>query len=90
MIGRSISLVTAIAYLVAAYLGNGAETAFKMGMFLILPLACIWFSDAMGSFTGVMRGQYVNATTPGCLVAFGGWLLLAMPLIVGVIVVLRQ
>ncbi len=90
MIGRSISLVIAVAYLVAAYLGNGAETAFKTGMFLILPLACIWFSDAMGSFTGVMRGQYVNATTPGCLVAFGGWLLLAMPLIVGVIVFLRQ
>ena len=90
MIGRIISLVISIAYLVVAYHANGAETAFKAGMFLILPLACIWFSDAMGSFTGVMRGQHINATTPGGLVAFGGWLLLAMPLIVWIIIFLRQ
>jgi len=90
MIGKSISLLVAIAYLTTAYLHSGGEAAFKVGMFLILPLACIWFSDAMGSFTGVMRGQYINATTPGCLVAFGGWLLLALPLIIGAITALNQ
>ena len=90
MIGRVISLVVAVAYLVAAYFGGGGETAFRMGMFLILPLACIWFNEEMGSFTGVMRGQCINAPTPGCLVAFGGWLLLMLPLLFGIIGFFRQ
>lgn len=90
MIGKLISLLIAIAYLTAAYLQSGGEDAFKCGMFLILPLACIWFSDAMGSFTGVMRGQYINATTPGCLVALGGWILLLLPFVIGIIAALNQ
>ena len=85
MIGRVLSLVVALLYLTAAFLGGGAETAFKMLLFIILPLACIWFSDAMGSYTGVMRGQSISTTTPGCLVAFGGWLVLMLPVIIGII-----
>ncbi len=90
MIGKITSLVIALAYLFAAYFGSSGETAFKVGMFLLLPLACIWFSEAMGSYTGSMRGQYINATTPGGMVAFGGWLLLLMPLIIAVINFIRQ
>jgi len=86
MIGRLISLVIAAVYLIAAYFGSGGETAFRMGMFLILPLACIWFSEAMGAYTGVGFGRGgLTSTTPGCFVAFGGWLLLALPVIVGLI-----
>lgn len=39
----------------------------------------------MGSFTGVIRGQAITTKTPGCLVAFGGWLLLILPVIIAVI-----
>ena len=86
MISRIISGLIALAYLVGAYVSDGLETAWKVGLFLILPLACIWFSDAMGGYTGVGSGRgAITSTTPGCLAAFGGWLLLLLPLIIAAI-----
>lgn len=85
MIKRILSGLVAIIYLIVAYAAAGSGGAIKCGLFLILPMACIWFSEEMGSFTGVMRGQYINAETPGCLVAFGGWLVLMLPVIIGII-----
>lgn len=91
MKSRLISGIIGLVYLVGAYLAFDGETAFKVGIFLILPLACIWFSDAMGGYTGVGMGRgAITSTTPGCLVAFGGWLLLFLPVIVGVIVALSD
>ena len=90
MINRITSIIVAVAYLAIAYSGVGGEAALRTLLFLILPLACIWFGDEMGSFTGIMRGQYVNATTPGCLVTVGGWLLLALPAIIGIVFFLRR
>ena len=82
MIGRIISVVVAIAYLLIAYFTMGGVFTFQMAMFLILPLSCIWFSDLLGGYTGcsLMRGN-IDRTTPGCFVAFGGWLLLFLPVI---------
>ena len=85
MISRILSAIIAIGYVIAAYFVAGGEEAFKFGIFLVLPLACIWFSDEMGSFTGIMRGQAISTKTPGCLVALGGWLLLILPVIIAVI-----
>ena len=86
MTSRIISGLIALAYLVGAYVSDGIETAWKVGLFLILPLACIWFSDTMGGYTGVGMGRgAITSTTPGCLVAFGGWLLLLLPLIIAAI-----
>jgi hypothetical protein len=92
MIGRVTSLTVVIAYLITAYLGRGGEAAIKMGIFLILPLACIWFSTEMGGYTGVNFGvrPAITETTPGCFVALAGWLLLTLPLIIGLISFLRQ
>ncbi|MBU1909327.1 MAG: hypothetical protein KJ726_04695, partial [Verrucomicrobia bacterium] len=61
--GRIASAALALIYLVAAYIGGGGEALLKTVIFLTLPLACIWFSDELGAFTGVMRGQHINATT---------------------------
>ena len=85
MAGRITSLIIAIVYLIAAFLGKGFEGILTTSIFLLLPMACIWFPDELGSFTGVMRGQYINAQSPGCLVAFGGWLLLTLPLVIAII-----
>jgi hypothetical protein len=81
MISKTLSLILVIIYLAFAYYGDGAETAFKVGMYAIIPLACIWFSQPMGNYTGTMRGQLITSSTPGCLVATGGWLLLLMPIL---------
>lgn len=83
MISRSLSSGVALAYLTAAYFWGGGIGVLRMMGFLALPLACIWFSEAMGAYTGCFRGHVITATTPGCIVAFGGWLLLALPLIQG-------
>ena len=62
-----------------AYLIAEGEAAFKTGMYLILPMACIWFSDSMGTSTS-------GSSTPGCFIAAGGWLILLSPVIYGIIV----
>ncbi|MGA1790198.1 MAG: hypothetical protein ACMUIM_01830 [bacterium] len=42
----------------------------------------IWFSDMLGGYTGIGLGHVpITRTTPGCFVAFGGWLLLFLPVI---------
>jgi len=85
MLSKLLSAIIAIAYVGIAFFAGGSEAAVKCGIFLTLPLACIWFSEEMGSYTGVMRGQQMTSTSPGCVVAFMGWLLLLLPIIMGVI-----
>ena len=85
MKGRIASLIISAVYLIAAVFTKGMEGVLHLLAFLLLPLACIWFPEELGSFNGVVRGQYINTKTPGCLVAFGGWLLLALPVIIGII-----
>ena len=85
MKGRVISGVIAVGYLVTAYLAGGWGLTWRVALFLNLPLACIWFSEAMGGYTGGTGRGAITGTTPGCFVAFGGWLLLSLPVIVEVI-----
>lgn len=86
MKSRILSGIIAFGYLATAYFADGLGLTWRVGIFLILPLACIWFSEAMGAYTGVGFGSgAITSTTPGCLVAFGGWLLLFLPAIVGLI-----
>ncbi|MGQ9663575.1 MAG: hypothetical protein ACUVWX_14785 [Kiritimatiellia bacterium] len=86
MKSRILSGIIALAYLVGAYFAADAQTMWKVGLFLILPLACIWFSDAMGGYTGVGMGRgAITTTTPGCFVAFTGWFLLFLPAVVATI-----
>ncbi len=82
--GRIISAAIAVFYVVVASLTSGAEAAFKLIAFLILPLGCIWYGEALGSFKGLMRGQYVDTATPGCLVTFVGWIILLLPVFMAV------
>ena len=80
MKSRIISGVIAIIYLIGAYRGAGGETAFKAGISLILPLACIWFSEEIGNYSGsIMRGGGPVTRSPGWLVAAIGWLILFLP-----------
>lgn len=83
-IGRVLSGLIAVGYIAAGWWVAGPQVIY-MAAFLLLPLACIWYSEEMGSFTGVMRMQQITATSPGCLVAAVGWLLLLSPIIYGTI-----
>lgn len=84
MRSRIISIVIAFAYLVIAYFAEGIDAMWRIAVFLILPLGCIWFGDAMGGYTGLnfYTRPAITQTTPGCFVSFAGWLLLLLPGIV--------
>ena len=77
---RVLSAVFALVMLVVALiLGVGIPGILRLIAFLLLPMACIWFSDAMGNLTGIRMGlarPTITSSTPGIAVAFGGWVLM--------------
>ncbi len=86
---RILSGVLATAYIVLAFVVAGGEACFKIAIFLILPLACVWFSDEMGDYIGQSGSGYITERSPGILVLILGWLLLFMPIICAVVAVLN-
>ena len=76
---RAISLVVAGPYLAILGLYYGSEAVYNSCIILVLPMACIWFGDEMGRYTGVRFGilrPYVTDTSPGVMVRVCGWLVL--------------
>jgi hypothetical protein len=87
---RILSGLLAVSYIVFAFFVDGAKGAFILALFAILPLACIWFSEAMGGYIGpVWRGS-ITDSSPGVLVCVAGWLLLLLPGVVGLIYALNH
>jgi hypothetical protein len=85
MIGKMVSLVVAIGYLGGLYWAEGTEHLARVAVFLVFPLSFIWFSEEIGSYSGYLRGHHVDAPSPGCLVAFFGWLFLLAPAVLLVV-----
>ena len=82
---RIISGLVAVTYLGAAFAHDGAELAFKVGLFLLFPLACIWFADAMGAYTGPTTSMAITSKSPGVIVCILGWVLLLMPMFMAIV-----
>ena len=84
--GRVLSLVIAVLYMALAYFQHDANSFFDLLGYLILPLACIWFSDEMGNFFGLGLGGHgfarVDESSPPSLIKFMGWVLLLLPILV--------
>ena len=80
---RVLSSLVAIAYVVLALIFRGGEAAIKVGFFVLLPLTCIWFSDAMGRYTGFFGagGYPITQQSPGILVRVMGWVVLLLPVV---------
>lgn len=87
---RILSASLAVVYIVAAYCGRGAGAGFIIATFVILPLACIWFSDAMGGYIGPAWHGSITAPTPGLAVCIAGWFLLLLPLVIGIVYALTS
>ena len=81
---RTISVLVAILYLVLAFAHGGMEWVFRIGIGLVFPLVCIWFADAMGGYTGPTTSMAISERSPGIIVCILGWLILLLPLIIGV------
>lgn len=79
---RILSILVAATYITLAAIFSGAEPAFKIGIFVMLPLACIWFSDAMGGYTGLGMLWFdapITQKSPGILIRILGWIILLLP-----------
>ena len=84
---RMISGLIAILYLVSAWLTGGGQSAVPVLLFIILPLLCIWFPDAMGQYTGAFLSRTpISRPSPTGFVWFLGWVLLALPLVLRLLV----
>jgi hypothetical protein len=79
---RIFSGLLAAIYIIGGFATGGGEGGFKMLIFVVLPLACIWFGDAMGGYTGSSGSIWITVSSPGFFVSVAGWLLLILPLIV--------
>jgi hypothetical protein len=81
-LNRGLSLAIYSAYLLRAY-AKGPEVVLVMATILLLPMACIWFPEALGEYAGTAAGQLITSSTPACLVRAGGWLVLVGAPIIG-------
>ena len=79
-IGKILSLLIAIGYVVCAIIGEHGFTVevFKFFAVLLFPLALIWFPDQIGEATGYFAGHMmrVDTPTPPILISIMGWLFL--------------
>ena len=84
---RLLSVVVAVIYVVIGAIEGGPVLALKVVGFSILPLACIWFPDALGSYTGLFPlGDYpITQPSPGILICIMGWVVLLMPVVIVII-----
>ncbi|MDB6109612.1 MAG: hypothetical protein JWR69_1362 [Pedosphaera sp.] len=72
-------------YVMGAFVEGGAKAGFMAALVVSLPLACIWFGEAMGGYIGPSKGGYISQATPGLFVCIAGWLLLLLPIVIGVV-----
>jgi hypothetical protein len=91
-VSRFFSLVIAAGYLsIVLFMPGQSSFQRRIGAvlvvagYLLIPLLCIWFGDEIGNYTGILPGPAINKPTPGCLVKVGGWVLLLLPVILGLI-----
>lgn len=88
--GKIIAVAISVFYLGIVFFFKGSEGIFRMLMFLIWPLAFIFFGEKLGGVTGVrFRATFlapvVTKPTPGAFVVFLGWLLLFLSIIFGIL-----
>lgn len=83
---RILSGLVAAGYIAMAILAFGAKGIVLAAAFLVIPIACIWFSNEMGSFIGTMNLQYISARSPARLIEAAGWVIILLAPVVAVVV----
>lgn len=81
---RIVSLVIAVIYLVLDLIFLRGAQFIGLMFLIIFSLVCIWFGDEMGGIEGPTSKGYIRKT-PGIFMKLGGWALLSLPFILGII-----
>ena len=76
----------ALLYIVVTSFSGNPETTGRMVGIVFLALACIWFSGAIGNYTGLLPQPAITKKSPPCAIALTGWFLLMTPIIIGLII----
>lgn len=85
-IHRILSLAIVIAYVALGARQDGGRGFWAVLYWSILPLACIWFADELGRYTGPwFLGPGITQQSPGCLLRLVAWGLLLLPIAVAVL-----
>jgi hypothetical protein len=79
---RILSSLLALLYICIAHADGGMVSVWKAGLFLILPLACIWFADTMGGYVGPIWRGSITGPTPRAVVCILGWVLILLPILI--------
>jgi|GEM_PF-3850901 len=82
-IHRIASGIVFACWVLLALHAHGLAQAFRTAVYYMLPLSCIWFPDAMASYSGVVlgRGRYIDTPSHPVFLRWAGWfLLLIVPL----------
>lgn len=78
---RVLSSIVVALILLLVFVSTGRlDAVVRLFGALIIPIACIWFADAMGNLTGVSLGidrPYITEKSPSIAIAIAGWFLLA-------------
>lgn len=78
-LNRVLSGLLTVGYVIYAFTHFSFAGALKFTAGLLLPLLCIWFSEAMGGYTGwLFRG--ITSASPPVLLCLLGWVVLLLPL----------
>ncbi len=90
---RIASGIVFAVWIILSFYKRGLGQAFKTAAYYILPMSCIWFSEAMAGYTGVLwgRGRAIDERSHPTLLRWGGWfLLLFVPLFLLTLFVLNK
>ncbi len=85
-LGKVLSGAIALAYICFAYLMADDLHAVYMFLFILTPVACIWFPDSMGSYIGYAMFSIgvTRESHPGFVYALG-WLVLLLPVLLSIL-----
>jgi hypothetical protein len=75
--GSVVSLVIGGAYIVSAFARMDPYAGVQMTLFCVLPLACIWFPEALGDYIG---GRITAESNPTWVKVLG-WIVLMVPML---------
>lgn len=84
-LNRILSALVAAGYVVGAFASGDPEAGLWISLFVLLPLACIWFAEPMGRYVGPTPGMSITAASPALFVCIAGWVLLLAPVLVAVL-----
>jgi predicted membrane protein len=88
MTGKIISLIIVGICLLLTYMTAGGEHFLQMIGVLVLPLACIWFSEEWGGYSGAFpptSGVSQIKASPPILLYIFGWIFLIVVFILLII-----